>query len=100
MENEKQRETKAASDSNDGLGRENEKRNMDNSTISLSKKFVAGFLTCSAVRSLQQDYWGMEGTIRHVVNDWVSWRITVPLAILLLIVALWLCVNPKKDEAV
>jgi hypothetical protein len=73
---------------------------MDNITISFSKKFAAGFLTCSAVRSLQEDYWGMEGTIRHVVSDWLSWKITVPLAIGLLVVSVWLCADPKKhDEA-
>lgn len=59
----------------------------DDMTISISKKFVAGFMTCAAVRSLQEDYWGMEGTIRHVVNDWMSWKFTVPLAIVMLIVS-------------
>lgn len=64
-------------------------------TISLSKKFLAGYLCHAAMVSLLQDYWGMEGTIRHMVNGWVSAWITVPVAVALLIFAGWLCHEPK-----
>ena len=57
----------------------------------ISKRFVAGFLTCSAITSLQQDILGMEGTVRMVVNHWITGWITVPLAILALIAAVILC---------
>jgi hypothetical protein len=74
---------------------------MDNITIPFSKKFMAGVLTCDALRSLQQDYWGMEGTIRHIMNDWVGWKITVPLAVGMLIASALLCADwGKKDRAV
>lgn len=65
--------------------------------LEISRKFVAGWLTLSALQSLQQDYWGMEGTVRHVVNDWTSWKITVPIAILYLVIAIWLCRDPKPE---
>ena len=64
-------------------------------TFSISKKFVAGMLTYSALQSLQMDYWGMEGTIRHIVNDWWSPWATVPMAIGLLVLAAWLCHESK-----
>ena len=68
-----------------------------NIEFSISKKFVAGFLTCCAIRSLQQDYWGRDETIRHVVNDWVSAWWTVPLALVWLGLAIWLCLEPSTD---
>jgi purine-cytosine permease-like protein len=72
--------------------------NRGNITISVSKKFMAGVLVCSALRSLQEDYWGMEGTIRHLVNDWVSWKITVPLAVGMLIASALLCADWEKAD--
>jgi hypothetical protein len=71
-----------------------------NIEFSISKKFVAGFLTCSAVRSLQQDYWGRDETIRHVVNDWVTAWWTVPAALVCLGLAVWLCHEPSMDPQV
>lgn len=64
-------------------------------TYSISKKFLAGFLTHSAIVSLLQDYWGMEGTIRRMVNGWMSAWITVPVAIALLVLSAYLCHEPK-----
>jgi hypothetical protein len=72
--------------------------NMDNITISFSKKFVAGVLACDAIRSLRQDYFGMEGTIRQIVNNWVSWKITVPLAVVMLVASALLCADWKEKD--
>lgn len=66
--------------------------------IEIHKRFISGFLTCWALTSLQQDYWGMEGTVRHVVNDWVSWKITVPLAIAVLLLARFLSYEAENEE--
>jgi hypothetical protein len=71
---------------------------MDSVTISFNKKFMAGVLACDAIRSIRQDYLGMEGTIRHIVNDWVSWKITVPLAVGMLVVSALLCVDWWKED--
>ena len=68
-------------------------------TFSLNKSFMAGWLSCYAINSLQQDYWGMEGTVRHVVNGWMPAWITVPIAIGVLVIALALCHDPKPAEA-
>lgn len=70
---------------------------MENITFSINKKFLAGVLTLAALRSLQQDWWGRDETIRRVVDGWVSWKITVPIAIGYLIAALFLCRNPQPE---
>ena len=70
---------------------------MENITFSINRKFLAGMLTLSAMRSLQQDWWGRDETIRHVVNGWTTWKITVPVAIGFLIFAAWLCHEPKNQ---
>ena len=64
-------------------------------TFSISKKFAAGFLTFGAIQSLQMDCLGMEGTIRSIVNHWLPAWVTVPLAVVALIVAAALCHEPK-----
>ena len=74
---------------------------MDSIHFSINKKFLAGILTLSALRSLQQDWWGRDETIRHVVNDWTTPWITVPIAIGFILIGGWLCTDPKpkpKDE--
>ena len=64
-------------------------------TFSIPKKFLAGILCHAAVLSLRQDCWGMEGTIRRMVNGWMSAWITVPAAIGILILSAYLCREPK-----
>ena len=59
--------------------------------VSIPKPFIAGCLTFWAISSLQMDYLGMEGTIRDIVNHWVSWHYTVPLALVALFTARKLC---------
>lgn len=66
-------------------------------TFSISKKFAAGILTFWAVQSLQMDCLGMDGTIRHIANNWVSPWVTVPLAIVVLVIAAFLCNDPKPQ---
>lgn len=51
------------------------------------KKFIAGFLACSAIRSIEQDIVGKEAYIQLINYAWVSAWYTVPLAVLMLVVA-------------
>lgn len=52
------------------------------------KAFFAGYLTCIAFESLRQDIMGKEKFLQWANEHWISAWITVPEAILLLIIAM------------
>ena len=68
-----------------------------NGKMKIANKYVAGIIMYSAVNSLYQDVIGKEGYIERISNGWISSWITVPLAILFLVVSVWL--YKQKDEA-
>jgi len=49
--------------------------------------FWVGVMVCMALRSLQLDYIGKEKFIELCQNSWIDPKITVPLAIVLLLFA-------------
>ena len=63
--------------------------------LSINKKFVAGFLTYNALLSLQQDYWGKDETIRHITNNWVTAWVSIPISLICLGLAFWLCLGDE-----
>lgn len=58
--------------------------------INVSNKFLAGILTHAAIQSLLQDLQGKEGYIRNVQEHWVDWKISVPIALAVWLLAFWL----------
>lgn len=59
----------------------------------MSSKFYSGCLATVAYLSLSQDYYGKEEYIRRVSMGWVDGSITIPLALILLVVSLILYHN-------
>ena len=60
--------------------------------------FLAGILAGSAIRSLQQDMVGMENYVVIARAGWVSAWYTVPLALVMLGLAIFLMVfTPGED---
>ena len=53
-------------------------------------KYWSGFMTHVALLSLYQDFLGKDKYLQAADLLWVSWKITVPLALVLLILALML----------
>lgn len=51
-------------------------------------KFISGFLVCSSIHSLYQDWLGKEVYLALVDARWVSWKVSVPEAIACIIVAI------------
>ena len=49
------------------------------------KSFVAGILVVIASKSLYQDFLGLDGYIETVKAGWVSWKVSVPSAIVILL---------------
>lgn len=62
---------------------------MSTKTKNLSR-FWIGFLSCSCLYSLAQDALGKEEYLRLIEEHWVSGVVSVPLAVLGLIVATWM----------
>ena len=61
-------------------------------TNSESRHFIAGMLAILALQSLGQDYIGKEEYIRRVEYCWAPAAYTVPLAIFILLVAVFLLI--------
>lgn len=59
--------------------------------------FLAGYLTCTALRSLQQDLLGKEKYIAMCDAAWVDGGITIPLALLMLVAAWWMVKVARRD---
>jgi hypothetical protein len=47
--------------------------------------FKEGFMTFGAIFSLSQDFVGQEAYLEHVQNHWTSWKISVPVALVALV---------------
>ena len=62
----------------------------------ISRIIWSGILACLAISSLFQDYFGKVAYIEHINNHWVSWTITVPMAIIMLIVGAWLKITGES----
>jgi membrane associated rhomboid family serine protease len=64
------------------------------------RKFWAGYITCAAVNSLVQDYYGKEVFLKMMANGWLDAKYTVPAAIIALIFAYQLFAKsfPPKDK--
>ncbi len=60
--------------------------------------FWSGLFLSTAIRSLLQDSVGLEGYIEHLRNHWVDASITVPLALVLLVVTVAMYVMASADE--
>jgi len=52
----------------------------------LSWTYWAGIVTAYCVISLHQDILGQEAYLHWIQEHWVSWKITVPIAVVLLVV--------------
>ena len=59
-------------------------------------KFISGFLFYSAITSLWQDMLGKEAYIELAYQKWIPASKTVPMAIILLIISMYLFVNDNK----
>jgi hypothetical protein len=62
------------------------------------KKFLSGWLVATAVNSLEQDLLGKESYMKLIDAAWVSWTVTVPMAIATLICAVWLYTSKKPID--
>lgn len=60
--------------------------------------FVAGMLMVTAIRSLMQDAMGKEDYIASIQYIWVEWYISVPVAVVLLLLALIATAPDTKKE--
>lgn len=49
------------------------------------KSFVAGILVVTALKSLYQDSVGLDNYIEIVKANWISWKVSVPLTIVILL---------------
>ena len=49
------------------------------------KSFVAGICFVVALRSLYQDLLGLDNYIEIVRSCWISWKVSVPFAIVILL---------------
>mgnify|MGYP001573840607 FL=1 len=49
------------------------------------RSFVAGILVAIALKSLYQDLLGLESYIEIVKAGWISWKVSVPYAIVILL---------------
>jgi|14BtaG_2_1085337.scaffolds.fasta_scaffold31460_4 hypothetical protein len=63
-----------------------------------TKSYLAGGLVFASALSLYQDYLGPEGYAELVVEQWISPVITVPLAIVVLLSALYVHAKEGKKE--
>lgn len=54
------------------------------------KKFWAGVLTHMATISLYQDFHGKQGYIDLIRKNWIDASITVPFALILIVIAIYL----------
>jgi len=59
--------------------------------------FMSGWLACCAARSLWQDWLGQDAYVMHVREHWVSASLTVPVAFLLLVFALWVYLKEARS---
>ena len=61
------------------------------------KAFWSGWLMCVAMRSLHQDILGKEQFMKYVDAAWVSGMWTIPIALMMLLVACLLFSAAVKD---
>lgn len=60
--------------------------------------FYAGMFMTLAIHSFYQDYYGKEAYIKHISENWTSAYISVPLAIIFIIVA-WILMGIGEHKA-
>ncbi len=60
-------------------------------------QFFAGYLFCSALNSLRQDVYGKEKYIAMCQAGWLSAWITVPLALMAILLAIVFTVEKRTD---
>ncbi|MCK5612836.1 hypothetical protein KAR91_63775 [Candidatus Pacearchaeota archaeon] len=53
--------------------------------------FLAGYIFCSAIRSLYEDMLGKEKYMQMIDVAWVSWKYTVPIAFFMIIITCVVC---------
>ena len=63
---------------------------MKNIVLKFDSKVVAGFLIHGAITSLVQDSMGKEAYLKSVTEHWVSAWVTVPFALVSLLIAVWI----------
>jgi hypothetical protein len=61
------------------------------------KLFFSGWLFSTAVHSLEQDAIGQEKYAKLVMDAWISAWVTVPLAVFMIWLALWLCHSARRE---
>ena len=57
------------------------------SRLIVSTSFFCGILAYGSVRSLVQDYYGLEGYIQSCRDHWISAWVTVPISVLFFLIA-------------
>jgi len=62
----------------------------------MNKSFIAGVFAYAAVKSLLQDYMGKEAYVAYISANWQPAAYTVPLAIVILCIALSVVIKRRK----
>lgn len=63
------------------------------------RQWIAGLLSGCCVTSLIQDFLGKEECLRRMNDNWVDWKITVPIAIVVwILVGFWS--RRRKNEPI
>jgi hypothetical protein len=61
------------------------------------KIHVSGLIFMACGNSLVQDFYGQEGMIKRIQENWIPWYYTVPIAIIVMLFSVGLFITSKKE---
>lgn len=68
----------------------------NNGFKTVSGYFWCGYLTCMAVKSLEQDFTGKEKWLQLASERWIDAKYTIPIAIAIIITVIIYLVMPEE----